>query len=95
MGLPSLVKLWNIFKFQLNESQPNNTTIIQSVEPQFQEIFNERIQVVQNCLNTTDDCINSLNNIVAHQGTAQLSNEQINDLRKQLFHLKEQLCQLL
>ncbi|WP_075900719.1 hypothetical protein [Moorena bouillonii] len=95
MGLPSLVKLWNIFKFQLNESQPNNTTIIQSVEPHFQEIFNERIQVVQNCRNTTDDCINSLNNIVAHQTTAQLSNEQINDLRNQLINLREELCQLL
>ncbi|NEO35016.1 MAG: hypothetical protein F6J90_01325 [Moorea sp. SIOASIH] len=95
MGLPSLVQLWNIFKFQLNESQPNNNTIIQSAEPKFQEIFNERIQVVHNCRNTTDDCINSLNNIVDHKGTAQLSSEQINDLRNQLIYLREELCQLL
>ncbi len=95
MGLPSLVQLWNILKFQLNESQPNNTTIIKSVEPKFKKIFKERIQVVQNCRNTTDNCINSLNNIVDHQTTAQLSSEQINDLRNKLINLREELCQLL
>ncbi|NEQ84364.1 MAG: hypothetical protein F6K26_30575 [Moorea sp. SIO2I5] len=95
MGLPSLVKLWNIFKFQLNQYQPNNNTIIESTEPKFQEIFTRRIQVVRDCLNTINDCIHSLNNIVDHQATAQLSSEQINELRNQLINLKEQLCQLL
>ncbi len=95
MGLPSLVKSWKILKLQLNKVHPNNNTIIRSVEPQFQEIFKERIQVVQNCRNTTDDCINSLNNIVDHQATAQVSSEEINDLRNQLINLREELCQLL
>ncbi|NEN97822.1 MAG: hypothetical protein F6K50_20550 [Moorea sp. SIO3I7] len=94
MGLPSLVQLWNIFKFQLNESQPNNNTILESTEPKFKEILTKRIQVVDNCLYTINDCLNSLNNIVDHQGTAQLSSEQINDLRNQLIHLTEELRQL-
>lgn len=95
MGLPSLVKSWKILKLQLNKVHPNNNTILKSAEPKFQEIFKERIQVVQNCRNTTDNCINSLNNIVDDQTTAQLSSEQINDLRNQLINLREELCQLL